>query len=290
MPKFSLTRRQLLASAAPIVASVPLVKLGLDRASAQELPPPDDDFDPHDHTHAAHIGAEVPAPGEPNDTNALLYPPPATPYQPGRLKEYDLTAIDVELEVAPGVFYPAWTYNSTAPGPVIRATEDDLLRVNFVNAGTHPHTIHFHGIHPANMDGVFEVVDPGGSFVYEFPARPWGLHLYHCHSTPLKKHVAKGLYGAFIVDPPEPRPPAQELVMVMNGFDTDFDGRTTSTPSTASRSSTPSTRSSSAGRRPSASTSSTSPSSTSSTPSTSTATCSGCTGPERLSTTSSPTR
>ena len=224
MPKFSLTRRQLLASAAPIVASVPLVKLGLDRASAQELPPPDDDFDPHDHTHAAHIGAEVPAPGEPNDTNALLYPPPATPYQPDRLKEYDLTAIDVELEVAPGVFYPAWTYNSTAPGPVIRATEDDLLRVNFVNAGTHPHTIHFHGIHPANMDGVFEVVDPGGSFVYEFPARPWGLHLYHCHSTPLKKHVAKGLYGAFIVDPPEPRPPAQELVMVMNGFDTDFDG------------------------------------------------------------------
>ena len=50
------------------------------------------------------------------------------------------------------------------------------------------------------------------------------MHLYHCHSTPLKKHIAKGLYGAFIIDPPEPRPPAQELVMVMNGFDTDGDG------------------------------------------------------------------
>ena len=224
MPKLPLTRRQLLAASAPIVASVPLFKLGLGSASAQELTPLGEDLDPHDHTHAAHIGAEVPAPGEPNDTDALLYPTPATPYEPGRLKEYDLAAVDVELEVAPGVFYPAWTYNGTAPGPVIRATEEDLLRVNFVNSGSHPHTIHFHGIHPANMDGVFEVVDPGESFVYAFPARPSGLHLYHCHSTPLKKHVAKGLYGAFIVDPPEPRAPAQELVMVMNGFDTDFDG------------------------------------------------------------------
>ena len=107
---------------------------------------------------------------------------------------------------------------------MIRATEDDLLRVDFRNASAHPHTIHFHGIHPANMDGVFEIVNPGGSFTYEFPARPYGMHLYHCHATPLKKHIHKGLYGAFIIDPPEPRPPAQELVMVMNAFDTDGDG------------------------------------------------------------------
>ena len=74
------------------------------------------------------------------------------------------------------------------------------------------------------MDGVFEVVDPGDSFTYRFPARPHGMQLYHCHATPLKKHIHKGLYGAFIIDPPEPRPPAQELVMVMNGYDTDGDG------------------------------------------------------------------
>ena len=74
------------------------------------------------------------------------------------------------------------------------------------------------------MDGVFEIVEPGGRFTYEFEARPAGMHLYHCHSTPLKKHIHKGLYGAFIIDPKEPRPPAQELVMVMNGFDTDADG------------------------------------------------------------------
>ena len=140
------------------------------------------------------------------------------------MREYELRAIDRELEIAPGVFFPAWTYNGTVPGPVIRATEDDILRVNFVNAGSHPHTIHFHGIHPANMDGVFEIVEPGGEFTYEFQARPAGFHLYHCHATPLKKHIHKGLYGALIIDPKEPRPPAQELVMVMNGYDTDGDG------------------------------------------------------------------
>ena len=75
-----------------------------------------------------------------------------------------------------------------------------------------------------NSVGVFEIVEPGADLTYEFPARPYGMHLYHCHATPLKKHIHKGLYGAFIIDPPERRPPAQELVMVMNGYDTDGDG------------------------------------------------------------------
>ena len=181
----------------------------------------------HDHAdmgHAAMIGGHAPAVGGPRDLDALLYPPPALPHQPGRLREYTMRASDTEIEIAPGVFFPAWTYNGTVPGPVIRATEDDLLRVRFINAGSHPHSIHFHGIHPANMDGVFEVVKSGEEFTYEFPAKPAGLHLYHCHTTPLKKHIHKGLYGAFIIDPKEPRPPAQELVLVMNGFDTDGDG------------------------------------------------------------------
>ncbi len=139
------------------------------------------------------------------------------------LREYDVVAVDKEIEIAPGVFFPAWTYNGRVPGPTIRCTEGDRLRVNFTNAGSHPHTIHFHGFHPANMDGVFEIVEPGDSFVYEFDADPFGLHLYHCHTTPLKRHIHKGLYGAFIVDPPEGREPAREYVMVMNGFDTNFD-------------------------------------------------------------------
>jgi FtsP/CotA-like multicopper oxidase with cupredoxin domain len=139
------------------------------------------------------------------------------------LREYDIVASDKEIEVAPGVFFPAWTYNGRVPGPTIRCSEGDRLRVNFANAGSHSHTIHFHGTHPPEMDGVLPVVGPGESFTYEFDAEPFGLHLYHCHTMPLKRHIHKGLYGVFIIDPPGGRPPARELVMVMNGFDTNFD-------------------------------------------------------------------
>jgi manganese oxidase len=216
------TRRQLIVGAAPVVAAAPFAGMAFAGGRTQEAT----HLGNHRPAagHAAMIGEDAPAPGEANDLDSLTYPPEALPHQPGRVREYSLLAQDKEIEVAKGVVYPAWTYNGTVPGPVIRATEDDLLRVDFANGSSHPHTIHFHGIHPANMDGVFEVVNPGDTFTYEFPARPYGMHLYHCHATPLKKHIHKGLYGAFIIDPPEPRPPAQELVMVMNAFDTDGDG------------------------------------------------------------------
>ena len=143
------------------------------------------------------------------------------------LREFELVAEDKEIEVAPGVKYAAWTYNGRVPGPTLRAREGERLRVSFVNGSSHPHTIHFHGIHTARHDGVPGVgsgnIERGKSTVYEFDAEPFGLHLYHCHSTPLADHIAKGLYGAFVIDPRDARPPADELAMVMNGFDTNFD-------------------------------------------------------------------
>ena len=139
------------------------------------------------------------------------------------LREWTIYAGDIEIEVAPGVFYPAWTYNGQVPGPTFRCTQGDRLRFHFVNGSEHPHTIHFHGIHPPSMDGVEPVVQPGGKFTYEFDAKPFGLHPYHCHTIPLARHIHKGLYGAFIVDPPGGRPAAKEMVMILNGFDTNFD-------------------------------------------------------------------
>jgi FtsP/CotA-like multicopper oxidase with cupredoxin domain len=143
------------------------------------------------------------------------------------LREWTLVAGDKEIEVAPGVHYPAWVYNGRVPAPTLRAREGELLRVRFVNGSEHPHTIHFHGIHPSEMDGVPGVgaglIQSGGETTYEFTAEPFGLHLYHCHAGPLAEHIARGLYGAFIVDPKQGRPDADELLMVMNGFNTNFD-------------------------------------------------------------------
>jgi FtsP/CotA-like multicopper oxidase with cupredoxin domain len=159
------------------------------------------------------------------------------------LRTFEMTAVDKTIEIAPGVTFPAWTYNGRVPGPALRAKEGERIRVVFRNNGSHPHSMHFHGIHAARMDGIpgAGLVDPGAEFVYEFDARPFGCHLYHCHALPLKRHIHKGMYGAFVIDPDPDRHPDhaeiarsrlldtpenagwQELVMVMNGFDTNFD-------------------------------------------------------------------
>jgi FtsP/CotA-like multicopper oxidase with cupredoxin domain len=143
------------------------------------------------------------------------------------LREWEIVAFDKEIEVAPGVKFPAWTFGGRVPGPTLRCREGEALRVRFANASKHPHTMHFHGFHRPAMDGIPEegagLIEPGKSTTYEFDADPFGLHLYHCHAGPLAEHIARGLYGAFIVDPKKERADADELVMVMNGFNTNFD-------------------------------------------------------------------
>ena len=161
-----------------------------------------------------------------------------------RLRTFEVEVEDKEIEIAPGVMFPAWTFNGRVPGPALRAMEGDRLRIVFKNYGSHPHSMHFHGIHAARMDGVpgAGVIAPGEEFVYEFDARPFGCHLYHCHALPLARHIHKGMYGLFVIDPdPEKHPDSrnaalgrlhgspenatwQELAMVMNAFDTNFDG------------------------------------------------------------------
>ncbi len=67
--------------------------------------------------HAAMIGDEAPAVGGPDRSRRASLPAARAAVPAGRVREYTLTATDVELEVAPGVFFPAWVYNGTAPGP-----------------------------------------------------------------------------------------------------------------------------------------------------------------------------
>jgi FtsP/CotA-like multicopper oxidase with cupredoxin domain len=141
------------------------------------------------------------------------------------LREFKLVARDVNLEVAPGIIFPAWTYNGTVPGPTIRCKEGELVRIHFTNQSISEHTIHLHGIHAANMDGAGELVKPGESYVYEFTAEPFGLQFYHCHVPPVTLHMNRGLFGVMIIDPKKPRPTARELVMVAHGWDTNFDSK-----------------------------------------------------------------
>ncbi|CAN7502417.1 multicopper oxidase domain-containing protein [Pararhizobium sp. LjRoot255] len=161
-----------------------------------------------------------------------------------KLRSFEIMVEEKEIEIAPGVMFPAWTYNGRVPGPALRATEGERLKIKLINNGSHPHSLHFHGIHAARMDGVpgAGVIGPGEEFVYEFDAKPFGCHLYHCHALPLARHIHKGMYGLFVIDPDPARHPDhleiaksrllgspengrwQEMAMVMNAFDTNFDG------------------------------------------------------------------
>ena len=141
-----------------------------------------------------------------------------------RVREFDLTANTTLLQLNRAVTFKAWAVNGRVPGPTLRAQAGDRLRIRFRNEDSTSHSLHFHGIHPAAMDGI-RPVRRGGSTVYEFDAEPFGLFPYHCHVAPVTRHVSKGLYGLLIVDPPSPRPAADEMVLVMGGYDLKGAGR-----------------------------------------------------------------
>jgi FtsP/CotA-like multicopper oxidase with cupredoxin domain len=123
----------------------------------------------------------------------------------GETKVFNLTAQVVQWEVIPGVKQEAWTYNGQLPGPVIRVTEGDKLRVNLTNNLPEATVLHFHGPDLPNvMDGVPDVTQPtipvGGSYTYEFTATPAGTYMYHSHHDSQVQET-KGLYGILIIDP-----------------------------------------------------------------------------------------
>jgi len=150
-------------------------------------------------------------------------PAPTRPLE-GRTRALDLEVVDQRVAVAEGRSLAAWTFGGTLPGPILRAALDDPLEITLRNRSGEAHNLHFHGRHDVAADG-WEPVPPGGESVYRLSASPIGVHPYHCDMTPDGDHIANGLYGALIVDPPGGRPPAEEFVLVLGGFDTDGDGK-----------------------------------------------------------------
>lgn len=138
------------------------------------------------------------------------------------IREFRITAGASTLQLNQAVVFNTWNFNNRVPGPTLRAKQGDRVRVLFLNQGGHSHSLHFHGVHPAGADGI-RPVRHGAATIYEFDAEPYGVHLYHCHVEPVTRHIGKGLYGMFIIDPPKARPPADEIVLIMGGYDVNED-------------------------------------------------------------------
>jgi FtsP/CotA-like multicopper oxidase with cupredoxin domain len=139
----------------------------------------------------------------------------------GDTKVFNLTAQPIRWSLGKGVTATAWTYNGTVPGPLIRVTEGDKVRVILKNNLPESTTIHWHGMQvPFNMDGVPDMsqpaIKPGETFTYEFSAKPAGSFWYHSH-VDSDRQVGIGLFAPIIIDPKTPsgtKPDVDQVIML----------------------------------------------------------------------------
>ncbi len=134
-----------------------------------------------------------------------------------------LTARYALVRIAPGVKMRAWSFNGKVPGPVVRVREGDTVQVTLRNRmfDRHhhglPHSVDFHAARIAPSVAFADVL-PGRQKTFSFVAEHPGVYMYHCGTSPVLEHVGMGMYGAIIVDPAVPRPPAQEVTLVQSEF------------------------------------------------------------------------
>src|SRR5262245_22674245 len=148
---------------------------------------------------------------------------PATPAGP--VANVHLVLKDVTVQIAPGVKYAAWAWAGGAPGPVIHVRQGQMVKITLTNGGAIPHSVDFHAARVA-PDKAFTDVMPGKSVSYTFRANDPGVFMYHCGTKPVLMHIANGMYGAIVVEPPAGTLPKADknYVLVASEWYLDSDG------------------------------------------------------------------
>ncbi|OBG15630.1 copper oxidase [Mycolicibacterium celeriflavum] len=128
-----------------------------------------------------------------------------------------LSVTETEREVSPGITQRLWTFGGKAPGPTLRGKVGDVFEITLVNDGTIGHSIDFHAGALA-PDVPMRTIQPGERLVYRFTAPRAGVWLYHCSTMPMSVHIANGMFGAVIVDPPDLAPVDREYLLVQSEY------------------------------------------------------------------------
>ncbi|MBX3373840.1 MAG: copper oxidase [Phycisphaeraceae bacterium] len=138
------------------------------------------------------------------------------------VKVFHLVAEEVEHEFAPGLKAICWGYNGGVHGPVIEAVEGDRVRIFVTNRLAAPTTVHWHGVLlPSGMDGVGGLsqrsIQPGETFMYEFPLVQHGTLMYHSHHDEMTQ-MGLGLTGLFVIHPRTPAtpPPDRDFAILLH--------------------------------------------------------------------------
>ena len=145
--------------------------------------------------YSAHLPADFKA------FDAALPPAPSSPDGGPMTHRHTFTVKEQVMQVGGGVTQRRMTFNGQVPGPVLRGKVGDTFEITLVNDGTMSHSLDFHaGITPP--DKAMRSINPGESLLYTFKAQHSGIWLYHCSTSPMSLHLAAGMHGAVIIDPP----------------------------------------------------------------------------------------
>ena len=157
--------------------------------------------------YSAHLPADFKA------FDAALPPAPSSPDGGPMTHRHTFTVKEQVMQVGGGVTQRRMTFNGQVPGPVLRGKVGDTFEITLVNDGTMSHSLDFHaGITPP--DKAMRSINPGESLVYTFKAQHSGIWLYHCSTSPMSLHLASGMHGAVIIDPPGLAAVDREYVIV----------------------------------------------------------------------------
>lgn len=137
------------------------------------------------------------------------------PQAPGTVHRHTLRVSEITAQVGAGVTQKRMTYNGGVPGPVLRGQVGDHFEITLVNDGTMSHSIDFHAGVLA-PDKPMRSISPGQSLQYNFTATRSGIWLYHCSTAPMSVHLAAGMHGAVIIDPPGLSQVDHEFVLIQS--------------------------------------------------------------------------
>jgi nitrite reductase (NO-forming) len=143
------------------------------------------------------------------------YPAELPPLEATTDHSYTFHVTEQPDPVTAGLTREVWTYNGTSPGPILHGRVGDTFHITLVNDGTMGHSIDFHAGELA-PDEPMRTIEPGQSLEYTFTASRAGIWMYHCSTMPMSDHIANGMFGAVVIEPPDLAPVAHQYVVVQS--------------------------------------------------------------------------
>lgn len=215
------SRRRFLASVPVAAAAAAACNPRAGQQPATDAQTPTGTFNSSSRLDTAIVQGEhsplTSAQGDPSQYEYRRYDPVLPPLPDQRTHQVHWRAQEHPVRISSNTVVGAWTFEGDIPGPILRVRQGDTVEFTLTNEGEVAHSMDFHA---AQVDPkvAFRSVGKGQSVSFTFQPKYAGAFMYHCGTAPVLMHIGTGMYGAIIVDPPEPLPEAKEFVLVQSEY------------------------------------------------------------------------